>query len=507
MGIFSRLFQRGADGADGGGGEPPDGDAPDGERPDQAPGGVITPAAVTELFATQPAPAAPIAASAPPPPEPTPEPTRPPPRVATAAPAANRHSTLGASAAALPRLDTIPSSAAPPPVRSAPAARAPLPSTLPPSATVRPERRPPASGAAARPPSASAPPVARRSKDISDAFAAILDGGAAAPGATAQPPVAARPSAEDERVAREASRRLFEELAAVHLGQLKNVMLELQLGEIECAWVASSRPALRSLGAMAEQMELPELATALAAVGAALDAAVASGRSRVEGDEREALQQRYARLVELLPTSFALDGERDRREPIIVEALLRQVPGVEKLTINKLFAVGLDRLQPLLAARGDELVAVAGVQRELADRIEERFRGYRQRAATALAAADASAELAEVGALVTALRGQHDEFEAAAAAWSEEARQRKRALRRERELSFLRITVALARLGETERIARLERLPFGDRLAELDRYLTAAARVLPPPHEAAAAAAARDARFKGGSISHGGAHS
>jgi hypothetical protein len=37
---------------------------------------------------------------------------------------------------------------------------------------------------------------------------------------------------------------------------------------------------------------------------------------------------------------------------------------------------------------------------------------------------------------------------------------------------FQQIRVALARLGERDQLARLEKLPFGDRIAELDRFLS-----------------------------------
>jgi len=39
---------------------------------------------------------------------------------------------------------------------------------------------------------------------------------------------------------------------------------------------------------------------------------------------------------------------------------------------------------------------------------------------------------------------------------------------------FQRIKVVLARLGDRELLARLDRLPFNDRIATLDRYLSAA---------------------------------
>jgi hypothetical protein len=58
--------------------------------------------------------------------------------------------------------------------------------------------------------------------------------------------------------------------------------------------------------------------------------------------------------------------------------------------------------------------------------------------------------------------------------WTDEARNRKQEARKRREQVFQRIKVALARLGERDLLARLDRMTFGDRIAALDRYLSAA---------------------------------
>ncbi|HTR52815.1 MAG TPA: hypothetical protein VMJ10_19005 [Kofleriaceae bacterium] len=267
-------------------------------------------------------------------------------------------------------------------------------------------------------------------------------------------------------------RRVFEDVAAVHVGQVRDVMLELQYGEGDPAWMEATRPALRSLRAMASQMEMTELCQALDDFCAQVEAAVAD-RARFGGDTKTELLRRYQRLIELIPHAFELDAERDRREPIIVEALLSQIEGVERVTIDKLFAVGLGKLDALLAANVGDVAAVTGMRTELAGAIVAQFKQYRASASSTVSAPDATAERKQIHDLVITLSIQHDDFRRAAHGWSDDDKTKKREARKARERTFQRIKVALARLGERDRLARLERLPFDERIAMLDQFLSA----------------------------------
>lgn len=268
-------------------------------------------------------------------------------------------------------------------------------------------------------------------------------------------------------------RRVFNDVAAIHVAQVRDVMLELSYGDAQASWIESTQPALRSLRAMAAQMELTDLCGALDDFCVAVDAAV-GGRAQVTDDTKAELLRRYQRLIELIPQAFELDAERDRREPIIVEALLYQIQGVEKRTIEKLFAVGLHRLDALMRATADEVAVVAGLRDELATAIVEQFRTYRTGASSALAAPDPIAERRQLGDLLIMLSVQNDDYTHASTGWTDDARARKHEARKQREQTFQRIKVALARLGERDQLARLEKLPFDERIVLLDRYLSAA---------------------------------
>jgi hypothetical protein len=274
-------------------------------------------------------------------------------------------------------------------------------------------------------------------------------------------------------------RDIFNEVAAVHVAQVRDVMLELRYGDASPAWIEATRPALKSLRAMAAQLELTDLCNALDEFCAAVDAAV--GDRSHDGDHGKAeLLRRYQRLIDLIPQAFELDAERDRREPIIVESLLFQVDGVERLIIDKLFAVGLNRLDALMRASADELAVVSGVRLELATAIVEQFRSYRSKGTTTISAPDPGAERRELGDLLIVLSIQNDDYTHAASSWTDAAKVRKRELLKERETTFQRIKVALARLGERDQLVKLEKLPFTERIAMIDRYLSAQPLSRPP---------------------------
>ena len=266
---------------------------------------------------------------------------------------------------------------------------------------------------------------------------------------------------------------MFNDVAVVHVAQVRDVMLELRYGDASPSWIESTQPALRSLRTMAAQMELDDLCAALDEFCVAVDTAI-GGRAQITDDGKALVLGRYAKLIELIPAAFELDAERDRREPIIVEALLYQIDGVERRTVEKLFAVGLSRLDALLQATADEIAVVAGLRQELAEAIVEQFRAYKVGSGGSLAAPDPLAERRALGDLLIMLSVQNDEYNHAATKWSDEARARKRDARKYRDQMYQRIKVALARLGERDQLARLERMPFDERIAALDRYLSAA---------------------------------
>ena len=307
-------------------------------------------------------------------------------------------------------------------------------------------------------------PVPRWSRKKSDSIAEAFDRSTTTD--TQAPPTTGVSTPADLA----AVRGVFNDVAAVHVAQVRDVMLELRYGDAEPAWMESTKPALKSLRTMAAQMDLTDLCAALDEFCAAVETALAR---RAPMDDKTELLRLYQRLVELIPQAFELDGERDRREPLIIEALLFQIEGVERPIIDKLFAVGLNRLDTLIRANVNDLAAVSGIRREVATAIVDQMRSYRS-GKSVLSAPDPATERRQLHDLLIMLSLQNDDFNRVATEWTDAARASKRDLRKQREHTYQKIKLSLARLGERDQLASLERQSFVQRIAALDRYLSAA---------------------------------
>jgi hypothetical protein len=266
-------------------------------------------------------------------------------------------------------------------------------------------------------------------------------------------------------------RELFAELAANHMRQVRDFMIDVNWGEATRDWASVCVPALRSLRRAADKLELIELCGALDAYHAALENVLGNPDRVIAGSVRDALVTSYGKLLDIMPQAFALETDRTQREAVIVQSLLLQVPDVRKVTIDKLYAAGLTSLEVMFAARADDIAATTGIPLRLAERIVEKVQVYRKEMATVVPDAARSAERERLAVLARELKRQHTEYELAAAAWSEDAAAKKRYLRQARDETLLRIKVLFARLGEVERLSKIERLPFEKKIENIETFL------------------------------------
>ena len=197
----------------------------------------------------------------------------------------------------------------------------------------------------------SVPPVPRVDDDWGPAPESPL---AAAPPRPSEAARAARHEADMDEV-----RELFAGIAVAYARPLRDFMIEVAWGEPTKEWLDVALPATAALRRAAAAVELPALDAALEGYAAALELAV--GEASIHREVREMLAGAYARLVEAMPSVFALEGERGRREPIIVRSLLMQVPGVHKVAVDKLYAAGVNGLDVFYAARPRELAEATGL--------------------------------------------------------------------------------------------------------------------------------------------------
>jgi hypothetical protein len=455
MSIFSKLLKR----------DPEDGDPPSEERRDSPAPARPAPAERSHTAATPAAPARtgktgkyrPVGVE---------------PKMATARAAAPAHATRPVSA---PTQSPAPPTtvAKPATPRVGPAAAVPVMSPFqrvnPTAAPARAPSAPPIESK--RPLSSAAPAEAVVTIDAEPAES--LDGALELLVNAAGPAASAAPTGELTASDLQAVLGTFEDLAVGHAADVRNLMMEVRWGEAQTSWFELARPALKSLRAMAGQVGHAALCTALDGFCAAVDEALGPGAAPSVGPAmRDKLVAAYAPLAAALPRAFELQGERNRREPLVVRALLGQVPGLEPLMIDKMIGAGLGRLEPLLAARADEVAAVAGLPREVAAAVVARVQAWKRETPAALATPDRTATARELVALVRALSDEHRAFEDAARGWSESARDAKKRLRRQREVSCLQITIVLARFGEVELALALEKLSFARRLEELGRLVS-----------------------------------
>jgi len=316
----------------------------------------------------------------------------------------------------------------------------------------------------------SVPPARHESdakmlNDLDEAFGAIVDS------ANNGKSRVIRPSAAPPATASIAElRELFSSLAANHMQQVRDFMIGVRWGEAPRDWIPICEPAVASLLRAAKEMDLADLAKALEGYREALSRAADATGTTIAGATRDGLIASYGKLADLMPEAFGLDGERGRREAIIVHALLQQVPEVRKITIDKIYAAGLASLDNLFLARPDEIAATTGMSESLAERIVEKVQRYRQEIA-GLADATRAAERNHLAKLASELRDLHSQFESVETAWSEDGHAKKKHLRQARSVALLQVKVLLARLGEVDRLAQLERLPFERKIEQLEGYL------------------------------------
>ncbi len=258
----------------------------------------------------------------------------------------------------------------------------------------------------------------------------------------------------------------YTELAIEYCAPVRNLMIEVRWGEPPLRWLELLRGTLASLRNMAAEVEFGTLAQALDRFNAAVAAASRSGRATVDAELRRSLLEAYAPLVECQPRAFDLEGERDRREPVILRCLLMMVPGMLPMAMERCLAAGLTRVEALVKSRPDEIAAVTGLDRALCTRIVEL-----SRAEGRMGAGNPAEERQHLQTLVGDLSQANRNYEAASAGWGASSRADKRRWREQRETTWLRVELNLARLGEVDRIERLQRLPFARRIEDLDSYL------------------------------------
>lgn len=158
-------------------------------------------------------------------------------------------------------------------------------------------------------------------------------------------------------------------------------------------------------------------------------------------------------------------------ERIILESLLRQVPGVGTVAIDRILRSGLTAIEAIAESLPERFAEAAGVSRDLAERVVARVQRYRsEQGALAPGAGEEKAHQA-LESLAQRLEEQNAAFEKAQQTFKQSETGRR--VRRERNATLLEINLLLARFGQTLLVEKLARLPFRSKAEELRRFLSA----------------------------------
>jgi hypothetical protein len=299
-------------------------------------------------------------------------------------------------------------------------------------------------------------------EDIDGSFEAILSTSVPS---ESRPPEATGGTTEDLAEVR----ALFKQIAGAYVGPVRDLMIELKLGEPPKEWVHVCRPAVSSLRGSAERMGLNELMPPLEGFLSALDEVERTEGPLIGHRGGSLLTEAYVPLVEIIPEAFALKEERNRREPIIVLSLLKQVPDVRKVALDKIYGAGLTTLEMFYVARPHDLAEATGLEHQICQRIVAHFQNYKHAVSRTTPDAQRSREHAQLKQLSDQLAQQNTAYDRRSG-WRD-SKTDKRQIRRERSETILQINVVLARLGNVDLVNELEKLPFHKKVERLGRFL------------------------------------
>ena len=266
---------------------------------------------------------------------------------------------------------------------------------------------------------------------------------------------------------------LFAGIAGNYARPLKDFMYELEAGSAPKEWIEVCRPLLATLSDAGESMELRQITQLINALDKELEEAQKDEGPWPSKSWTERILFIYGKLVELQPAAFTVDESDRRRESIIIHSLLRQIPEVGYVSLEKLYRVGLTSRETLFRAGPRDLVSTAGLSEELSGLICMEVQAYRERTEGASPEELRERGLTRLRKKVPELTEHHLAFDKAKNAVDTTGEQAdiKRVARGKRRELALEIDLLLAEIGEVELVRKLQSVAFGRRIKRLERFL------------------------------------
>lgn len=269
----------------------------------------------------------------------------------------------------------------------------------------------------------------------------------------------------------QALKELFAHIASSYVGPITDFVGKLRVGPVSTTWVDLCHPAVVSMSRASESMGYANLRSALDAFGELLVDVRQSSRV-VDGDARVQVLTAYQHLAELLPATFpdVAPDPNAESESIILNSLLKQIKGVGRVTIARLFSAGLVSLGSYDMADPGDLAAAAGLKPALAARICDLFRQYRD---VAELSTDQDLVMRRLQDLVGELRAAQFEYKKATLEewYTHEPSRAKAKARRLRQQTMWKVNVALAELGEVRLLNTLKEEIYDKRIERLKTLL------------------------------------
>lgn len=268
--------------------------------------------------------------------------------------------------------------------------------------------------------------------------------------------------------ATDAGQPLFSTIPASQLGAVKHFIDQLKRGATTQEWVVVCRPVLSQMLEVAEAAGLSEIAARTRDLRAAVSMARSEDSQLIDSFARGLILSCWDELAAEMPQSFEINDEDRRRERIIVEALLRQLPEVGHATLEKLDGAGFTSVAVLRHTSVADLSSTTGIPAELCEQIHAKVSQH-QEVLQALGGEEASSTPHDwLTTSVSELGRAHEAFERASEA---DQTDEKRESRRRRNTCALQVEVVLAEMQQLEMLEELQKLGVGPRIEILETYL------------------------------------
>ncbi len=278
---------------------------------------------------------------------------------------------------------------------------------------------------------------------------------------------AAKAVLEDESK-RDEIHAIFSGLVNKRAKGIRDFALELSLGLTPKTWVSACRDTVESIAQAANAIKHATLADALVQFEQQLDQANQQLGSRINPALIAELNSCYAKLTEYLPDSFGVGNTPAKRERLLVESLLLQVPGVGRKIVKQIESKQMAKYSDLCTTDAAEVARQVGVDERVANAIIEYFSDFQKGREAIDPDSRVESTYQKLGALSEKLDRLHRDF---CRADTEDDSENKRNTRRAQTSALAEIDVLLADIAELELLGNLRPAPIQKKIEAIRAFL------------------------------------